>query len=239
MKKSLLVLLTLLCSVMMAQAQDVIVKKDGSTIVCRVLETTNTSVFYQSWSNPSSPTQVIRMTEVANINYEKGKQEQVQQVENQYTPYIQNTGTGQYNDNALVAMYNVQKVPDMLKKANTYKWIGLIGGGTLIVGGIVAGIILDNPEWWHGSDGTKYYNGMHGPWYYYALIGAGAGAIFGGAFLWQSNRIKKKAEEISRYSLFENEFKFNGGSSLSAGIDLIKDKQFKTNTLGIGLRYNF
>lgn len=219
MKKSLLVLLTLLCSVMMAQAQDVIVKKDGSTIVCRVLETTNTSVFYQSWSNPSSPTQVIRMTEVANINYEKGKQEQVQPVENnQYIPYNQNTGASQYNDNALIAMYNVQQVPEMLKKANKYKWIG-IGGGTVIAGGLIVMAAIGD-----------------------ALVGgciAGAGAIVGGAFLWRSYQLKKKAEEISRYSLFENEFNFNNGTSLSAGIDLIKDKQFKTNTVGIGLRYNF
>lgn len=230
MKKSLLVLLTLLCSVMMAQAQDVIVKKDGSTIVCRVLETTNTSVFYQSWSNPSSPTQVIRMTEVANINYEKGKQEQVQPVENnQYIPYNQNTGASQYNDNALIAMYNVQQVPEMLKKANKYKWIGIIGGGTVIVGGVIAAMLV--------KDNFRLTDGYTGA----ALFGtiAGMGAVAGGIFLWKSHQLKKKAEEISRYSLFENEFNFNNGTSLSTGIDLIKDKQFKTNTLGIGLRYNF
>lgn len=228
MKKLLLVLLTLMCSVMMAQAQDVIVKKDGSTIVCRVLETTNKSVFYQSWSNPSSPTQVIRMTEVAKINYEKGKQEQVQQVENnQYIPYNQNTGAAQYNDNALIAMYNVKKVPDMLKKAKIYKWIG-IGGGVLIVGGLVVGL---------SSHTDKHYDN-HNYWKQGACI-AGVGLVVGGAFLIRSYQLKKKAEEISRYSLFENEFNFNNGTSLSAGVDLIKDNQFKTNTVGIGLRYNF
>lgn len=239
MKKIALLLLLLCALCSQVQAQDVIVKKDGSTIVCRVLETNNTSVFYQSWSNPNGPTQVIRMSEVANINYEKGKQEQVQQVENQYTPYIQNTGTGQYNDNALVAMYNVQKVPDMLKKANTYKWIGLIGGGTLIVGGLLYGL-LGRHEKYTRSDGTTHYFTEFGDnsWYLGSCI-VGGGLVVGGAFLWRSHQLKKKAEEISRYSLFENEFKFNGGSSLSAGIDLIKDNQFKTSTVGLGLRYNF
>lgn len=229
--KKFLLLMMLLCAVCShAVAQDVIVKKDGSTIVCRVLETNNTSVFYQSWSNPNGPTQVIRMSEVANINYEKGKQEQVQQVENnQYIPYNQNTGASHYNDNALIAMYNVQKVPDMLKKANTYKWIGIIGGGTLIAGGVIAGVIIGDNNL-NGSDFTGW--GLGG-------CIAGAGAVVGGAFLIRSHQLKKKAEEISRYSLFENEFKFNGGSSLSAGIDLIKDNQFKTNTVGLGLRYNF
>ncbi len=231
--KKIALLLLLLCAVCsQVQAQDVIVKKDGSTIVCRVVETTNTSVFYQSWTDPSGPIQIIKMTEVANINYEKGKQEQVQQVENQYTPYIQNTGTGQYNDNALVAMHNVQQVPDMLKKANTYKWIGIIGGGTLIVGGLITGLI-------GGSDQEKMDLGEdYTGWRLGGCI-AGVGAVVGGAFLLRSHQLYKKAGEINKYSLFENEFKFNGGSSLSAGIDLIKDKQFKTNTLGIGLRYNF
>lgn len=232
--KKIALLLLLLCAVCShAVAQDVIVKKDGSTIVCRVLETNNTSVFYQSWSNPNGPTQVIRMSEVANINYEKGKQEQVQQVENnQYIPYNQNTGASHYNDNALIAMYNVQKVPDMLKKANTYKWIGIIGGGSLIVGGLITGII-------GGSDKDKMDLGEDFTGWGLGGCIAGAGAVVGGAFLIRSHQLKKKAEEISRYSLFENEFKFNGGSSLSAGIDLIKDNQFKTNTVGLGLRYNF
>lgn len=227
----------LLCAVCShAVAQDVIVKKDGSTIVCRVLETNNTAVFYQSWSNPNGPTQVIRMSEVANINYEKGKQEQVQQVENnQYIPYNQNTGASHYNDNALIAMYNVQKVPDILKKANTYKWIGIIGGGTLMVGGLVAGIVKNR----NSADYAYAYKDFFDNWYGLTLVGVGAGAIFGGAFLWRSHQLYKQAEEINRYSLFENEFKFNGGSSLSAGIDLIKDNQFKTSTVGLGLRYNF
>lgn len=230
--KKIALLLLLLCAVCsQVQAQDVIVKKDGSTIVCRVLETTNTSVFYQSWSNPSSPTQVIRMTEVANINYEKGKQEQVQPVENnQYIPYNQNTGASQYNDNALIAMYNVQQVPEMLKKANTYKWIGVGGGALFVCGGILA--IVGAAK---NDGGVDDYLSMT----YSGIIIGGVGLIAGGAFLWRSYQLKKKAEEISRYSLFENEFNFNNGSSLSAGIDLIKDKQFKTNTLGIGLRYNF
>lgn len=182
-------------------------------------------MFYQSWSNPNGPTQMIKMTEVANINYEKGKKDEVQQVENQYIPYNQNSGVGQYNDNALIVMHNVQKVPDMLKKANTYKWIGIIGGGTLLVGGLITGICLYN----YGSEVAWAVGGSV----------AGVGAIVGSAFLIRSYQIKKKAKEINRYSLFENEFKFNGGSSLSAGIDLIKDNQFKTSTVGLGLRYNF
>jgi len=41
--KQLFVMLLLLCSAV-ANAQDVIVKKDGSTIVCRVVELTSTEI---------------------------------------------------------------------------------------------------------------------------------------------------------------------------------------------------
>lgn len=230
MKKIVLLLMLVVAICTQATAQDVIVKKNGGTIVCRVKEVTSNSVIYQSWSNPSAPDQVISMSQVAKINYEKGQQDNVQQIEhNQYTPYSQNTGAGQYNDNALVAMYNVQQVPAMLKKANTYKWIGIIGGGTIIVGGVVAAILVkDNFRLTHGYTGAALFGTI-----------AGMGAVAGGIFLWKSHQIKKKAEQINHYSLFENEFKFNGGTSLSAGIDVIKDNQFNTNTVGLGLRYNF
>ena len=52
--KQLLVLLLLLCS-MSVSAQDVIVKKDGSTIVCRVVEVTATEITYKKWSDPTAP----------------------------------------------------------------------------------------------------------------------------------------------------------------------------------------
>ena len=229
MKKIVLLLMLVVAICTQATAQDVIVKKNGGTIVCRVKEVTSNSVIYQSWSNPSAPDQVISMSQVSKINYEKGQQDNIQQIEhNQYTPYSQNTGAGQYNDNALVAMYNVQQVPAMLKKANTYKWIGLIGGGALILAGGIYALTGEKKSYYDNND--------------HPAIGGcimAAGAIAGGAFLWRSYQLRKKAEQINRYSLFENEFKFNGGTSLNAGIDVIKDNQFNTNTVGLGLRYNF
>ncbi len=47
--KQLLVFLFLLCSGSVF-AQDVIVKKDGSTIVCRVVELTSSEITYKKWT---------------------------------------------------------------------------------------------------------------------------------------------------------------------------------------------
>ena len=48
--KQLLLFLFLLCSTGVF-AQDVIVKKDGSTIVCRVVELTSSEIVYKKWSD--------------------------------------------------------------------------------------------------------------------------------------------------------------------------------------------
>ena len=68
MKKILLALM-LMCSIS-AVAQDVIVKTDGSTIVCRVLHLTSTDVVYNNWSELNGPNRSIARTEVKTINYE-------------------------------------------------------------------------------------------------------------------------------------------------------------------------
>ena len=53
-------------------AQDVIVKKDGSTILSKVLEVNINDVKYKKFSNPNGPTYTISKTELTSINYENG-----------------------------------------------------------------------------------------------------------------------------------------------------------------------
>lgn len=284
MKKSLFVILMLLCSMLAAHAQDVIVKKDGSTIVCRVLETSNTHVFYQAWADPYGPTQMVKISEVANINYEKGKKDKVQEVEeNIYAPNNQNSGAGKYNDNALLDMQNQMKERDramaerdrqlahiasLPKKAKMWKYIGYVGGAALVAGGIVC--LIGQKRAHIDDDGRKFHtSGFLGrAWakgeyieiknengnviesyykynetiienklgYYLGAGLIGGGVIVGGLGYFMSQKYQK---ELQRYSLFENQFMFNNGTSLNASIDLIKDTRLKTNTFGIGIRYNF
>lgn len=74
MMKQLLVMLMLLCSTAIF-AQDVIVKKDGSTILAKVLEVNTDNIRYKKHSNPNGPTYTIGKSEIMSINYENGEKE--------------------------------------------------------------------------------------------------------------------------------------------------------------------
>lgn len=56
-------------------AQDVIVKKDGSTILSKVVEIGSGEVKYKKFSNQDGPMYTILKTEIQAINYENGEKE--------------------------------------------------------------------------------------------------------------------------------------------------------------------
>ena len=67
-----LFLLIAACIATVAQAQDVIVKRDGSTILTKVLEVNQADIKYKKFSNQQGPTYTINKSEVMAINYESG-----------------------------------------------------------------------------------------------------------------------------------------------------------------------
>jgi hypothetical protein len=101
--KQLLVFLFLLCSGSVL-AQDVIVKKDGSTIVCRVVELTSSEITYKKWTDLNGSNYVMSRSDASSISYENGKKVDLSDATNLYKPNNQNDGVQQYNDNALLAM---------------------------------------------------------------------------------------------------------------------------------------
>ena len=56
-------------------AQDIIVKKDGSTIMSKVLEVQTDIIKYKKWSNQSGPTYSIKITDIFSINYQNGEKD--------------------------------------------------------------------------------------------------------------------------------------------------------------------
>ena len=72
MTGKLLSILTLSMTVQMVSAQDIIVKKDGSTIVSKVLEVNTDNIKYKKFSNQNGPTYTINLTDVMAVNYENG-----------------------------------------------------------------------------------------------------------------------------------------------------------------------
>ena len=227
--KQLLVFLFFLCS-MSVSAQDVIVKKDGSTVVCRVVEVTGTEITYKKWSDLNGSNYVMDKSLASAINYESGKKETFGEMENQYKPNNQNYGVQQYNDRALLAIDN--KINILEKKAKKWQTTGWISGGILVGFGLF--IIIDQPFWRHdgnNKDGTPNISVGSGI--------AGIGILSSVLCFSKARSIRKQAEMLQSASIYQYDFKFSNGSSLSAGIDMLSDHTISNNALGLGLRYNF
>ena len=233
--KQLLVLLLLLCS-MSVSAQDVIVKKDGSTIVCRVVEVTATEITYKKWSDLNGSNYIMDKSLAAAINYESGKKETFSQTESLYKPDNQNDGERAMNDKALLRLdAAVNRIPPKVKKLRTAGWIG----GVLLTGiGAVCLIIAPSQY----MEKSSYNNGGYD--YRDQTYLAGGALVVGGCawtyFLRAANRQMEKyqSQDISS-TIYRHDIPFSNGSSLSIGADMLSDRTLGTNTVGLGLRYNF
>ena len=62
----------LICWVGSVTAQDVILKKDNTTVLSKVLEITTSEIKYKKWSNQDGPTYTISRSEVTRINFQNG-----------------------------------------------------------------------------------------------------------------------------------------------------------------------
>lgn len=226
--KQLLVLLCLLCSASVF-AQDVIVKNDGTTIVCRVVELTSSEITYKKWSDLNGSNYVMNRADASAINYENGKKVNLSDVTNLYMPNNQNEGTRQYNDNALLKMdYDTSNAYKRIKKYRRTAWIG---GGVFFAAGVLF-LSSKMGDSWLMND--PHADGIIG----FACLGASA--AWTTTFLLMANHQKKKLEkQIYSSSLYEYDIPLNNGSTFSLGADLLRDKMIGQSTLGLGLRYNF
>lgn len=233
--KKLLVLFFVLCP-MIAMAQDVIVKKDGSTIVCRVEKVSDTEVTYKLWSDLKGSSYIMDKSLVSAINYENGKKETFSETSSLYTPNNQNDGVQALNDKALLKMdfeanNNGSWTYKRIKRLKTWGWIG---GGVLVATGIAVmaiGIDIQGP---HSMDEDVV--GLP--------LGIGVGCIVAGAgvttlCLVKAHKEKKKLDALQASSLYRYDIPFSNGSTLSVGADMLHDRIMNNRTVGLGLSYNF
>ena len=73
--KNVLVLTILSLVALNVAAQDIVVKKDGSTILAKVLEVNQDNIKYKKFSNPNGPTYTIGLSDVMAVNYENGEKD--------------------------------------------------------------------------------------------------------------------------------------------------------------------
>ena len=218
--------LMLFCCAICASAQDVIVKKDGSTVACRVLEVKSSEVIYKLWTERNGSSYIIDLSLVSSINYESGKKESFSEImENKYSPYNQSNGERQINDNALMIM-------DYKNNGKKWKGIGVIVGGGIIGGGIIGAGCAFIMGCEHGWPHKKVVTGA-------CLIPIGSACFIAG--LWKGSKMIHEYKKIQNYALYQQEIKLKNGNSITPSVDMLKytDKGFNIQTIGMGLSYNF
>ena len=232
--------LLMLLSATSTFAQDVIVKKDGSTIVSKVLEITSTEVKYKKFTNLNGPTYTIAKTELKAINYENGEKETFEVSTTPITPaeqYTPQTNTPVLNgqqgasDNDLLKMAGFQNpIKSKAKKLRIAGWV--IGPAVAAAGAIIVGTLWkDDYDSWYDIN--------------VPVVVCGSIMMAGGIATTTACLVRAhKLEQSSIYSvhttpLYQQDFAFSNGTSLSTGIDMLKDNRFKSQTIGLGLRYNF
>ena len=229
-------MLLLLCSTGVF-AQDVIVKKDGSTIVCRVVELTSSEIVYKKWSDLNGSNYVMNRTDASGINYQDGKKVNLSEATNLYMPNNQNDGVQQYNDKALLELD--KSLNTQYKKAKQLRTIGWVGGAALFAAGATFTILYSTSD-----EVIKRYEYVHHKKNdTYIILGStfmGSGVLWTTTFLLLAKKAQNSAESsLLNSSIYHKNFNLGNGNSLSAGVDLLKDNITQHQTLGLGLRYNF
>ena len=142
--KKLLVLFLAAATASM-QAQDVIVKKDGTTILSKVLEVNTNEIKYKKFSNQQGPLYIIEKAEVMAINYESGDKDVFTDA---VKPASSEEVTSSLGVNPNLAEYNLELVREYNNKKAEY--VGSKGdkscGGYQIVLRMEEGSILETPE---------------------------------------------------------------------------------------------
>ena len=202
-------------------AQDVIIKKDGTTILSTVIKVGQSEVEYKKYNNQTGPTYIVSINELSHINYANGTKDTFTSTYNNQSVVTTETATQFSNDEGLLKLYDAHD--RKLKKAKRIKSLGWIVGGTLFAAG--GALIISSV-----SDDTI------------VIIGsavAGAGLITWTTCTLVGNHIAKKSKySVQSNPLFQKEYKI-GKNSLAFGVDMLNDNTFKNQTLGLGLSYKF
>lgn len=228
--KKIFLLMLFLCS-MSVWAQDVIVKKDGSTVVCRILEVTKTEVIYKKWSDQQGSNYIVNQKDLTAIHHENGTKTTFDTAPAVPAETAPSANAQPLTDADLLKMAGVQAdTPqyEMMQKAKRLKKAGWISGGIMLAAGALITGCFDSFD-------DEIYGLTVGP------LLMGGGIITTTACLVRAKNLKKKASRLSVSSapLYQQDFKLKNGTTLSPSLDILKDNTQRNTTFGVGLTYNF
>lgn len=243
-------------------AQDIIVRKDGSTIKTRVIKVRKSEVEYKKYENLNGPSYTISKNDLQSITYENGTKDIFGSLA--YNPNIvtNETATKYSNDKDLVDIYKSlhktskeKKVvtPEMrYKRGKRLKIAAYTIGGSLLAAGLISAIVgasqdkydSDYIYVWGTNDNyithKKYYSEDRE-----RSLELGYGLMAGGVvigvplYFIGSSIQKKNSQKIQSVSVFNQDIKFGNGSNLNIGVDMLSSNYSFVKTPGIGVRYNF
>lgn len=226
--KKIFLLMLFLCS-MSVWAQDVIVKKDGSTVVCRVLEVTKTEVIYKKWSDQQGSNYTVNQKDLTAIHHENGTKTTFNAAPAAPTETAPSANAQPMTDAELLKMagFDTNK---MARRAKRLKKAGWIVGGVMLAASIpMIALSFDQDM----DDGTAIVLASFG------AIAFTGGIATGAACLVHAKKIDRTLYAVSSASLYQQEFRLNNGTTLTPSFDLLKDNTCRNTTFGIGLTYNF
>jgi hypothetical protein len=242
-------------SVFSSYAQDVIVKTDGSAVVCKVLSIDNSYVQFKKYSNLNGPTYTVSIADVSTITYENGERETFgkkststatnntkqnrRKQPNQSNSKVQETPlafTSTSNPNVSDAeLYQWYSHKNKYNYTTAQKLNKTAKVGAIIIGagGLTATTIVLLCEIGYADDAYEddaFYGGTYAT--------AGATIACTGLWYWGFKSAAKRAEKKESY---RSEFKLpsNPEKNFTAGIDILNDRTTAGSTLGLGLKYSF
>lgn len=222
MKKLLFILMLL--SATNVFAQDVIVKKDGSTILSKVFEVGTSEVKYKKFSNQNGPTYSISKSDVQAINYENGEKESF----NNSATTVQDYNSSNYNYTQVdLTQNNRYQKEQLLISAKHWRNTGSTLGIIISLVGVGIGIGIAAGDDWNMT-----------PCYIGVGSGLGLGAFTALICGEVANKKEEEASAIASLPLFKQDFEI-GSSHLSAGVNIMNERNSNTRTLGVGLCWSF
>lgn len=235
-------------------AQDVIIMKDGSTIVSKVEKITADDVTYKKYSNLKGPSYTIGVKDIKAINYENGtsdkfdsqptletsagtatsnesKSPQYAESQEKKDVLIHETASSYSNDTALKKMYydmnDFRDLNPLEKKAKKLKTIGWAVGSSLFLVGATETLLAAMADEFplYGSMGIIFMAGG---------IGTTVGCLV------KSNQYKKKARSLmSSAPIWQYNLNCGNGTNLALSVNTIHSAYTRDHTLGLGLNYSF
>lgn len=223
--------LALLLAVIVGSAQDVIILKDGSTVVSKITEITKDQVKFKKFKNLDGPTYTYNLSDITAIHYENGQKEDFN-VTPTVTPQTDiQSKTDRYtaatSDSDLELLKAYMDIDGQMKKVKKYRIIGWTGGSILVLAGIIPRLVA--------------YHSDYSEWNYATVGGVVLGAAWTTGWLVAAHKKAKAISEFACAPVFEQTILDNQSSRLTASADIINCSINNRPDMGIGvgLRFSF